>query len=258
MNTPNRCLTRRSHTDSLIRINDLETRQYNFKQATQSGDFFDALALVQQVYIQEGYVNAETDPGRFRILQHHFHDKTAVFVGKKGMQIAFTVSLFPDSSWKLPMDAIYGEHLDHLRSRGRRIGEVGCLATHPDHRNGSQNILMHGNKIMLRHAMGTLNLDDLLIIVHPRHAPVYKEILLFEDLCPGTVRACPSVNNNPAVALRLNLQTVVERFRQHYQGSRIETDLHHFLFVRDSPNIHPSVRLSKPPCPVQYRQVFPS
>lgn len=240
-----------SQLREMIRINDMETRQYVFKQVTETQDFFNALKLVQEIYIQEGYVDKTTDNRPYRILKNHHYEETAVFVGKKENRIAFTVSLFPDAPWGLPMDSIYREELDRLRSQGRKIGEVGCLATHPDHRNGSQNILMHGNKIMLKHAMEKLKLDDLVIIVHPKHALVYKEVLMFEEIDPGTVKAYPKVNNNPAVALRLDLQRVEDKFRICYKDHCFETDLHHFLFVKNSENLeildHPSPRIPFPP-----------
>ncbi len=226
-----------AHLREMIRINDLETREYNFGLVTRENDFLTALKLVQDVYIEEGYVNRETDIGPYRILKNHHHEETAVFVGKKQTQVAFTVSLFPDSAWGLPMDAIYKEELDYLRSQGRKLGEVGCLATHPEHRNGSQNILMHGNKIMFKYAMDTLELDDLVIAVHPKHALVYKEVLMFEEIDPGTVKTYPKVNNNPAIALRLDLHEAEDKFRHFYQNNSLETNLHHFIFVKNSTNI---------------------
>lgn len=226
-----------SHLRDIIRIDDVETRHYAFKRVTGTKDFFNALKLVQDVYIQEGYVDPRSNPGPYRILKNHYYDKTAVFIGKQYDQIAFTVSLFPDSPWGLPMDAIYQEALDELRSQGRNIGEVGCLATHPDHRNGSQNILMHGNKIMFKYAVEHLELDDLVIIVHPKHALVYKEVLMFEEIDPGTVKSYSKVNNNPAVALRLDLREVEEKFRRCYQDCCPESNLYHFMFVKNSPNI---------------------
>jgi len=221
----------------MIRIDDLQTLDYNFGVITQADDFFTALKLVQDIYLEEGYVDIKTDPGPCRILKNHHLKDTAVFFGKKNEEIAFTVSLFPDSAWGLPMDTIYKKELDSLRSQGRKIGEVGCLATHPDHRNGSQNILMHGNKIMLKYAMEHLELDDLVITVHPKHALVYKEVLMFEEIESGVVRTYPKVNNNPAIALRLDLHAAEDKFKHFYQNNNTDTNLHHFLFVKNSDNI---------------------
>ncbi len=227
----------KSELRDMIRIDEREAREYMFHRAKNSQDMHDALKLVQDIYIQEGYVDKRTVTGPCRVLKNHLYEDTAVFVGKKNGDIIFTVSLFPDSPWGLPMDAIYEKELGRLRSRGRQIGEVGCLATHPDHRTGTQIIPMYCNKIILNYAMEQIKLDDLVIAVHPKHAPVYKELLLFDDLNPGTVRAYPSVNNNPAVALRLNLRETREKYRQCYQHKPLEANLHHFVFVKNCSNI---------------------
>jgi hypothetical protein len=67
----------------LIRIDELKMRKYHFKLAETPKDFFEALKLVQEVYTQEGYVNAEESSSPCRILRNHFYKKTAIFVGKK-------------------------------------------------------------------------------------------------------------------------------------------------------------------------------
>lgn len=227
----------RAELRQLIKIDEVKMKSYHFKPAGCVEDYFTALKLVQDVYIQEGYVNPAEVACRYRILQNHFLEETAVFIGKKNKEMVFTVSLFPDSIHGLPMDRIYKEDLDHLRIQGRRIGEVGCLATHPEFRDGSQNILMHGNKIMLKYAMEYLHLDDLVITVHPKHALIYKEVLMFEEIGQGEIKAYPKVNNNPAIALRLNLHDVEEKYRHFYQDNSPETNLHHFLFVKQNANL---------------------
>lgn len=230
-------VARTDHYRQMICMDDQEAEGYEFGIAEKGKDYFHALKLVQDIYKEEGYVNPENDTGPCRLLKNHYYDKTAVFVGKKGDEIAFTVSLFPDSPWGLPMDDIYKKELDQLRSKGRKIGEVGCLATHPDHRNGSQNILMHGNKLILKYALEEFDLDDLVITIHPKHAEVYKQTLMFEDLNPGTVKTYPTVNHNPAVALRLNLDGIQEKVRQFYGHHVSAANLYHFLFEKESNNI---------------------
>ena len=231
-------VTKQTQLQQLIKIDEREMEQYRFEIATSAKDYFAALKLVQDVYLKEGYVNADESSCLCRILENHFFEKTAVFIGKKEDKVVFTVSLFPDSSNGLPMDSIYKKELDSLRDQGRMIGEVGCLATHPEFRNGSQNLPMHGNKIMLNYAMDYLKLDDLVITAHPKHALLYKQVLMFEEMGKGTIKAHPKVNSNPAVALRLNLKEAEEKCRHFYQNNSLETNMHHFFFVKQSPILH--------------------
>lgn len=227
-----------STTTDLIRqmicIDDTEIQHYGFGMAIQAMDYIIALKLVQDIYRQEGYLNPEEESATCRILQNHFNEKTAVFVGKKHDEIAFTVSLFPDGPHELPMDSIYREELDQLRFQGRKIGEVSCLATHPDHRHISQTILFHGFRMMFKHATETLGLDDLVITIHPKHGIVYKEVLMFEEVCPGTVKTYPIVNNNPALGLRMNLHGIEAKFKHFYKNNPPETNLYEFVFGENS------------------------
>jgi len=217
-----------------IRIDDMKMAQYNFKPADCVEDYFTALKLVQDVYIEEGYASVDESSSPYRILENHFFEETMVFIGKKNEELIFTVSLFPDSSYGLPMDLIYKKELDQLRGQGRMIGEVGCLATHPEFRDGSQNILMHGNKILLKYAMEYLKLDDLVITVHPKHALLYKKVLMFDEIGEGEIKPHPKVNSNPAIALRLNLHEVEAKCRYFYRNNSQETNLYHFLFVKEN------------------------
>lgn len=222
----------------LVCIDSCKMEDYEFKIADKPDEFFHALKLVQEVYAQEGYINREDTSRQCRICKHHFFENSAVFIGKKDQNLIFTMSLFPDSSHGLPMDTIYEKELNRLRRQGRRLGEVGCLATHPDCRDGSQNIPMYGNKIMFHYAMDTLKLDDLVITVHPKHALVYKKTLLFDELGPGRIKSHPGVNNNPALALRLNLQEAEEKFHYFYKDNSPETNLHDFFFVKNCGILH--------------------
>lgn len=223
----------------MIQIDETTTRDYSFEKVNDPKDFYHALKLVKDVYVAQGYIDPEVEKNPIRMLKHHLNSGSAVFIGKTKSQIAFTVSLFPDSSIGIPMDELFKKDLDVLRNKGRRIAEVGCLATHPDHRSGNQNILIHGNKIMLKYAMEELMIDDLVIIVHPKHVPIYKEVLLFEELVPGEVRSYSKVNHNPAVALTINLHEVKRKYLHSYSGFPKQFDLHHFVFNQTTSNIYP-------------------
>lgn len=229
-------LLKNTATRQLIRIDEQKMSQYHFGFARCDEDYFCALKLVQDAYINEGYVNPDEKFCKYRILENHFYEKTRVFIGKKDEALIFTVSLFPDSPFGLPMDLIYKKELDHMRSLGRKIGEAGCLATHPEFRNGSQNILIYGNKVMLKYAMEYLKLDDLVICVHPKHAQIYKYLMMFDEIGEGKIKVHPKVNGNPAVALRLNLNEAEAKFKHFYQNNPRETNLYNFLFAKqDTP-----------------------
>jgi hypothetical protein len=88
------------------------------------------------------------------------------------------------------------------------------------------------NRFIYNHAIEVLHADDLLITVHPKHLKIYEDILLFEKL--GELAEYPYVEDNPAVALRLNLKTASERFKDVYSNMPRGKNLYHFFFESES------------------------
>ena len=147
----------------------------------------------------------------------------------------YTISLFPDSDEGLPMDAGFKSQLDNLRNQGRSIAEVGCLTSNPSFRKRDMNIPMLGNRIIHQYATQHLDLDDLVIAVHPKNRWVYEDVLLFEKI--GTMIQYSYVKNNPAVAMRLDLRSAEKKYKKVYGAEPLEKDLHHFFFSAQSCSI---------------------
>ena len=217
---------------SQIRVEDLDPKEFDFDLARTAEDVLTALKLVHEVYSQEGYTNDDHKGNSYRVLQNHLTDKALVFQGKKGSKTVFSVSIFIDSTFGLPMDTIFKEELNKLRCENRRLVEVGCLATLPTVRNRSQLIPMHGNKLVFSYARDKLGMDDLVVTVHPKHQAIYEDILQFKQL--GKEKPYGLVNGNPAIAMRLDLNTVENVFRKIYKGKPRSKDLHDFFFERES------------------------
>ena len=217
-----------------------------FRPADTFDHCIKSFRLVHDVYVDSGYITPS--PTALRIIPHHSHPDSRVFLGMfspDGQQELpiYTVSLFPDSPAEgLPMDIAFKKELDPLREQGRLLAEAGCLASEPLFRKKDMNIPMLGNRLLLRYAMEQLGVDDLVITTHPKYLWVYEDILLFEKI--GEVSRYGYVNDNPAVALRLNLQTVKERSRKIY-GSKPKTkNVYHFFFEGESAStIHQPIPL---------------
>jgi hypothetical protein len=122
------------------------------------------------------------------------------------------------------MDVLYGKELDALRRRKRRLVELSSLATDKDAR--WHNVFMYLNRAMVWYAMYR-NATDLCIMVNPKHVDFYKLILLFDDLGPLQYYSKVSA---PAVALRLDLDDVHDKFRETYSALDFDCDVHRFFF----------------------------
>jgi hypothetical protein len=86
--------------------------------------------------------------------------------------------------------------------------------------------------MIVLYALNTIRADDLLITVHPKYLKIYEDILLFEKI--GQIPSFSYVNNNPAVALRLNLNIVRERCQEIYGKMPKKRNLYHFFFESGS------------------------
>lgn len=204
-----------------------------YKIVERKKELESACRLVHDRYVDKGYM-APREHG-LRLSFHNALPETTTFIGKHHERVVYTMTLFQDSDMGLPMDGIYKKELDSLRYQGRKIAEVGSLATHPDIRSDDQTILMHGKKITLKYSIDHLGIDDLVIAINPKHQWFYEHIMLCEKI--GDLKTYDYVNNAPAVAYRLNLKSVKERFRTTYKDMPLEKNLHHFLFKENSPSI---------------------
>lgn len=216
-----------------IKIKPNQMSRFHFKIAQDIPELEGAYRLVHDEYVRCGYMDASGTGMRFGV--HNFLPETTTFVGTCEGQTALTITLFQDTEIGLPMDAIYKEEIDALRASGRKVAEVGALATHPSFRNGNQNIPMYGNKIMYLYARENLQIDDLVIAINPRHEWIYKHILLFERI--GPLKTYGHVKGAAALGYRLDLKKAEENYQKIYAKLPQESNLYAFFVLQQSSNI---------------------
>ncbi|GAB4238110.1 MAG: hypothetical protein Kow00121_65050 [Elainellaceae cyanobacterium] len=208
-----------------ISIDFSKLGQFTFKIAETKSELEQAYRLVHDAYLKEGYI--EPHPSGIRVSLMNALPTATTFVALQDGKVVATTSLFPDSDLGLPLDAIYKQEADQLRQMNRRIAEVGTLASAPQVRLADLSIPLGLNKIMYIYASQYLQVDDLVVTINPKHCPFYVDILLFEPI--GAVKSYHSVNGNPAVLLKLRLDTAEERFYRTYEGQPNSKNLHHFF-----------------------------
>jgi hypothetical protein len=216
-----------------IQIKSDEAKFYCFKIAEDSKELEDAYKLIHDQYVHSGYM--DPCPSGMRLNLHNLLPETTTFIGKSNGHLLITITIFQDTELGLPMDNIYQDELDVLRREGRKVAEVGALASNPAFRNGNQNIPMHANKIMYQYAIKNLHIDDLVIAINPKHEWIYRHILLFEKI--GNLKYYDYVKSAPALAYRLDLKKAQKRYREVYDGKPIEMNLYHFFVLEESENI---------------------
>ena len=193
----------------LLAMDELEVRP-----ASSLDELKAAFHLVHKRYVAKGLVEPPSEhEEHLQVSIYNAVPQTVTFVGVLRGTVIATATLVADSDAGLPMDKLYRRELQELRNRGRQLTEVTMLA---DRRRSNAWRTIPMLFLVLKRLFDRVHLqleaDDACITVHPDHADFYKNYLLFEEL--GPEKPYPSVNHNPAVALRLNFRNVKERYQK--------------------------------------------
>ena len=177
---------------------------YVFKIAGDSNELCQAYHLLYKEYLNAGYT--QESPEELLFTPHHLLPTTTVFLAKAKETVLSTATLVYDSKPSgLPMDALFQAELDTLRRKKRRILEVCSLASNSCvfSRRGIQNF----TKLIFLYCV-FLDIDDVCIMVNPRHVHLYKNRCDFEIF--SEEKYYPKVNAI-AVALRANMHKAREK-----------------------------------------------
>ena len=126
-------------------------------------------------------------------------DRITLLASEKG-DVFGTVTLGLDGDAGILAETLYPEEIAVLRKQGARLCELTRLAMDTQH--NSREVL--GALLHLVYIHGRLlhRATDVVIEVHPRHAPFYRRMLGFRII--GSERICPRVDA-PAVLMHLEL-----------------------------------------------------
>ncbi|HEX5353728.1 MAG TPA: hypothetical protein VFW60_06585 [Rhodanobacteraceae bacterium] len=160
-----------------------------------------AWRLVYSRYSQMGLI--EENPFRMHAVPTSVGQHVCVIWGPEGPEVGYTMTLVCDNPGGLALDSVYAPYLDDLRHKGRRLLEVGMLADRRQSAARGVGALFSMMRWAVYHGLHT-DSTDIMIGVHPRHAPFYVRCYGFEEFAPPT--SYPLVRNHPVVLLRLRLR----------------------------------------------------
>ncbi|WP_051822534.1 N-acyl amino acid synthase FeeM domain-containing protein [Desulfonatronum thiodismutans] len=182
---------------------------YVFKLADDPDELCQAYHLLYREYLNVGYI--QESPGKLLFTPHHLLPTTTVFLAKSQEAVLSTATLVHDSKPSgLPMDALFHAELDTLRAQNRRILEVCSLAS--DRCAFSRRGIQNFTKLIFLYCV-FLDIDDVCIMVNPRHVHLYKNRCEFEIFAEE--KYYPKVNAM-AVALRANVHKAREKLDRVY------------------------------------------
>jgi len=189
----------------------LQKKGYRVFFAKEREDFRKAFALVYKRYLANQLIMPNKKEIFYTLYQALPESRVCLALKVGSSEITSTATIVLDNPLGLPSDSTYKDILDRLRTEGRRLAEITCLAAERDfcYRNGLLFVL----RLLYRYARQK-KVTDFVISIHPKHREFYEKIFLFEPI--GPVRAYKNLYSAPAILERLDLTTVKERYYELY------------------------------------------
>jgi hypothetical protein len=217
----------RLRRSAMLRAKLDEIDRPNIKIAEARDEWAQSFALVYKEYLASGYIKQHPSEMHFSV--YNLLPTTCVFIFRTYVTVISTLTqIFDSELFGLPMDALYRPELDALRTRGRKIAELSALATPLETR--WCNLMVFLSKTMFEYSMMN-NINDICIMVNPKHVNFYKTMFLFEDF--GEERFYAGVGA-PAVALRINMEHIEDRASEHYKDFEVDDNIHEFFYKMKS------------------------
>lgn len=194
------------------------------KWAESDQEFLQSFNLLYERYLKLDYIK-ENKSFPFHCNAHSLLPKTKKAIFVRNNAVISTLDIVKDTkSGGLPMDQIYNDELNYLRAQGRKLCEVGSLAS--SYNVNWQNTFMPLFRVVFWHALNN-GMNDICIMVNPKHEAFYRSIMVFESL--GKEKFYPGVNA-PAIAFRMNLDHCKQAVRSAYRGFAAENSLYSYVY----------------------------
>lgn len=213
----------RDRNDLLGTVSPSDRASVSIRIASTRGEFEAAYALLAESVRSAG--RSGSHAARLKPTLHCGLPSTHTILSQSNDQVAAVAILVQDTPVGLPLDGAAGHCLGKLRDAGRKIAEVSHFVVNPECRRDSRDLPMRLYRMIFR-LCREAGANDLLIRVSRRHRPFYEGVLLFQPL------GCEA-DSCPKTALRLDLETVEERYARAYGRLDGLYNLHAF-FTEDT------------------------
>ncbi len=213
----------RLRRSAMLRAKLDEIDRPNIKIAETRDEFAQSFALVYQEYLASGYIK-NPHPSQMHFSAFNFLPETCVFIFRTYLTVISTLTqIFDTPLFGLPMDSLYKDELDTLRAQGRKITELSALATPKETR--WCNLMVFLSRTMFEYSRMSA-VDDICIMVNPKHVNFYKTMFLFEDFGPEKFYAGVGA---PAVALRIDMKNIERNLLEKYRDIQMDTNMYEFF-----------------------------
>jgi hypothetical protein len=201
-------------------------KNLKFKLVSNEIEFFDALKVLHDCYVDRGYMNP--DPLGIRITPYHLLPSTLMAIATWDDKVVATMTVVRDNKLGLPMDNIF--NLSSLREQGEVLAEVSALAIHPDFRWSNGNLFHCLIRYLWTYSREWYGIDRYVIAVHPTMADFYEAFYAFEPITDkNIVGKYDFANGAPAVALSIPVPSSIQILKEVYSDKLEEKNIHAFM-----------------------------
>lgn len=199
-----------SHLNETPLISNDLSKEFTIKIANCLEERESTFQLAYHVYLEKGFIS--TNYNEWLVQNYDANKDTVILIVQdKIKRIAGSLTLVFGSTLKLPAEKIYGDEIKNLKLKGEKIMEVSRLVISPEYRNAKEVLKLLFN-YMLIYSYHVMQYTSMIIEVNPRHKMYYKTLLKYDEI--GEEKACPSVQNAPAVLLHLPFERYQSELKQ--------------------------------------------
>jgi hypothetical protein len=196
----------------LISNEKTSPRPIECRVARSQADREAAFRLIYDSYLRAGLVRE--NPFGMRVSPYHLLPTTEMFVATVEETVVATMSIVMDGELGLPMESIFPEEIAQRRQAGTRLAEVSCLADRRAEPQRFMSLMVLLSRLLAQFA-NYVQVEELLLAVHPSHARFYQRRLNFTPI--AFEEAYPLVCNKPAQGMSLNIASVFKNEPAEYE-----------------------------------------
>ena len=199
------------------KLHDIDRPAIKFAETRE--ELIKSFSLVYDVYFEKNFIPTPRPHGMLYSFFSLLPDTTHIIAVSYLDIISSLTEIFDSSQFGLPMDGLYNNELNELRAQGRSIVELSSLATPKEHR--WKSFFLYLIQVMYWYSVYR-GVDDVCIMVNPRHVRFYKKLYPFEQL--GPERYYDRVDAS-AVALRGKVSEAQQRMLEIGKRLKFDTPL---------------------------------
>ncbi len=175
-----------------INLVDSYVEDMTFEIAQTEKDLEQAFHLLYKAYVAEGFM--DENEFELRVTPYHALPTTCTIVAKIKDEVIATVSIVKSSNFGIPLESAIC--IDGIKDKAHQnVAEISALAVKKEYRKESGKVLFPIMKYLYFYSRDYINIDYMLIAVHPTSFTFYEALFGFKKLEAEVIEEYSFVNN---------------------------------------------------------------